>query len=143
MPSRLCCASCRRGARAIPGRLRRWASSSEDPPDDQDNPNLDGSDQQSSGSDSNQNTQQSSDADADDNSSEEGGLAPQPAALSPQEQEELSVQWQQRLAGAAQQALQSGKLEGDMARMVDFLLQPQLPWRNLVSRYLNSIARDR
>ncbi|MCW9031304.1 MAG: VWA-like domain-containing protein, partial [Gammaproteobacteria bacterium] len=54
----------------------------------------------------------------------------------------LTVQWQQRLAGAAQQAMQAGKLDGEMARMVDFLLQPQLPWRNLVSRYLNSIARD-
>lgn len=115
---------------------------SEDPPDDQDNPNQNGSDQQSSGSDSNQNTQQSSDADADDNSSEEGGLAPQPVALSPQEQEELSVQWQQRLAGAAQSAMQAGKLGGSMARMVDFMLQPKLPWRMLLARYMTASARD-
>ena len=69
-----------------------------------------------------------------------GAAKPQP--LSHQEKETLSVQWQQRMAGAAQQAMQAGKLDGDMARMVDFLLQPQLPWRNLVSRYLNAIARD-
>jgi predicted metal-dependent peptidase len=68
--------------------------------------------------------------------------APAPAAMSPQEQEALSVQWQQRLAAAAQNALQSGKLEGDMARMVDFLLQPKLPWRMLLARYMSMTARD-
>ena len=65
-----------------------------------------------------------------------------PPAMSPQELEDLSVQWQQRLAGAAQQALQSGKLEGDMARMVDHLLQPKLPWRMLLARYMSATARD-
>lgn len=71
-----------------------------------------------------------------------GKGAEKPQPLTHQEKENLSVQWQQRLAGAAQQAMQAGKLDGEMARMVDFLLQPQLPWRNLVSRYLNAIARD-
>ena len=71
-----------------------------------------------------------------------GKGAEKPQPLSHQEKENLSVQWQQRLAGAAQQAMQAGKLDGEMARMVDFLLQPQLPWRNLISRYLNSLARD-
>ncbi len=69
------------------------------------------------------------------------GSAP-PPAMSQQELEDLSVQWQQRLAGAAQQALQSGKLEGDMARMVDHLLQPKLPWRMLLSTYMTATARD-
>lgn len=71
-----------------------------------------------------------------------GKGAEKPQPLTHKEKENLTVQWQQRLAGAAQQAMQAGKLDGEMARMVDFLLQPQLPWRNLVSRYLNSIARD-
>jgi predicted metal-dependent peptidase len=71
-----------------------------------------------------------------------GDLAPQPATLSPQEQEELSVQWQQRLAGAAQQAMQAGKLGGAMARMVEFMLQPKLPWRMLLARYMTSSARE-
>ena len=74
----------------------------------------------------------------DDNS----GLAAKPAALSPQEQEELSIQWQQRLAGAAQQAMQAGKLGGSMARMVDFMLQPKLPWRMLLAKYMTASARD-
>lgn len=119
----------------------------QDPPDDQENndPNQDGSDQQPSDSDLNQDPQPqqpSDEGDADDNSSEIGDLAPQPSALSPQEQEELSVQWQQRLAGAAQQAMQAGKLGGSMARMVDFMLQPKLPWRMLLARYMTASARD-
>ncbi len=70
-----------------------------------------------------------------------GGAAP-PPPLSARERERLGVQWQQRLAGAAQQALQAGKLGGAMARLVDHLLQPQLPWRMLLARYLSAVARD-
>lgn len=71
-----------------------------------------------------------------------GGDAPQPPPLSAQEREALAVQWQQRLAGAAQQAMQAGKLGGAMARLVDHLLQPQLPWRMLLARYITASARD-
>jgi predicted metal-dependent peptidase len=70
------------------------------------------------------------------------GGAPQPPPLSATEREALAVQWQQRLAGAAQQAIQAGKLKGSMARLVDHLLQPQLPWRVLLARYLTAHARD-
>jgi predicted metal-dependent peptidase len=52
------------------------------------------------------------------------------------------VQWQQRMAGAAQQAMQAGKLGGELARMIDHLLQPQLPWRMLLARYMTAMARD-
>jgi predicted metal-dependent peptidase len=72
----------------------------------------------------------------------ESGGTSAPPPLSPDEQETLSIQWQQRLAGAAQQAMQAGKLGGSLARMVDHLLQPQLPWRMLLARYLTSSARD-
>lgn len=68
--------------------------------------------------------------------------APQPPPLSHDEMDTMSVQWQQRMAGAAQQAMQAGKLSGDMARLVDFLLQPQLPWRMLLARYMTALARD-
>jgi predicted metal-dependent peptidase len=73
---------------------------------------------------------------------ENTGGAPQPPPLTHDERENLSVQWQQRLAGAAQQAQQAGKLSGDMARLVDFLLQPKLPWRMLLARYMSVLARD-
>jgi predicted metal-dependent peptidase len=52
------------------------------------------------------------------------------------------VQWRQRLAGAAQQAMQAGKLSGPLARLIDHLLQPQLPWRAVLARYLSANARD-
>lgn len=68
--------------------------------------------------------------------------APQPPPLSHDEKESLNVQWKQRLAGAAQSAMQAGKLGEDMARLVDFLLQPELPWRALLARYMSSVARD-
>ena len=68
--------------------------------------------------------------------------APQPQPLSESEREQLSIQWQQRLAGAAQQALQAGKMGTVMARIVDHLLQPRLPWRMLLARYMTALARD-
>lgn len=75
-----------------------------------------------------------------------GGGASNPAGypppLSAPERGTLQVKWKQRLTGAAQQALQAGKLSATMARMVDFLLQPQLPWRMLLARYLCTVARD-
>ena len=68
--------------------------------------------------------------------------AAMPAPLSEGERETMSVQWRQRLAGAAQQAMQSGKLTASMARLVDHLLQPQLPWRMMLARYMSASARD-
>ena len=69
-----------------------------------------------------------------------GGKPPPP--LSQQEAEELALQWQQRLAGAAQQAEQAGKLSGVMKRLVQDLLHPRLPWRNLLAHYMTGLARD-
>ncbi len=69
-----------------------------------------------------------------------GAQAPPP--LQADERETLNIQWQQRLAGAAQQAMQAGRLGGSLARMVDHLLQPQLPWRMLLAHYLSAQSRD-
>ena len=55
--------------------------------------------------------------------------------------EHLATQWQLRLAAAAQQALRAGKLPESIARLIDDLLQPQLPWRMLLARYMTSVAR--
>lgn len=65
-----------------------------------------------------------------------------PPPLSNEERETLQIQWQQRMAGAAQQAMQAGKLSGALARIIDHLLQPQLPWRLLLARYMTESARD-
>ncbi len=72
----------------------------------------------------------------------EAGGAPRPPSLDYDERNRLETQWRQRLAGAAQQALRAGKLGGLMARMVDHLLQPQLPWRMLLARYLSMCGRE-
>jgi predicted metal-dependent peptidase len=68
--------------------------------------------------------------------------AAQPPPLSASEREQLRLQWQQRLAGAAQAAMQAGRLRGHWMRLVDHLLQPQLPWRTLLAHYLTTAARD-
>lgn len=65
-----------------------------------------------------------------------------PPPLSQEERQNLQVQWQQRLAGAAQQAMQAGKLSGSLRAIIEHLLQPQLPWRMLLARYLSLSARD-
>ena len=88
---------------------------------------------------------ESQQAEADDSNGQrpapsDGQSAPPP--LTPDEREQLRVQWQQRLAGAAQQAMQAGKLGGELRRLIDHLLQPQLPWRSLLARYLSALARD-
>ncbi len=74
-------------------------------------------------------------------SHDEGG-AQRPDPLSEDEKSNLRVQWQQRMAGAAQQAMQAGKMSGTLGRLVDHLLQPQLPWQNLLARYLTATARN-
>ncbi|MFV2054956.1 MAG: VWA-like domain-containing protein [Thiohalomonadales bacterium] len=84
-----------------------------------------------------------SENDNDKNSDKKDGRgADQPQPLSEQEREDLKVQWQQRLAGAAQQAMQAGKMGAAMQRLIDHLLQPQLPWRSLLAHYISNIARD-
>jgi predicted metal-dependent peptidase len=46
------------------------------------------------------------------------------------------------MAGAAQQAMQAGKLTDSLRLLVDHLLQPQLPWRMLLARYMSASSRD-
>ena len=109
------------------------------------------SDEQSSSSPS-QDGQGSEPEDEDSDSDDAGGggigdegeetTTGEPQPLSDAEKEQLSVQWRQRLAGAAQQAMQAGKLGGSLRRLVDHLLQPQLPWRMLLARYMTASSRD-
>lgn len=73
---------------------------------------------------------------------EDEGGAPPPPPLQQQEAEELTLQWQQRLAGAAQQAQQAGKMSAIMKRLIEDMLQPQLPWRMLLARFMSSLAKD-
>lgn len=70
------------------------------------------------------------------------GGAGQPQSLSPEAREQLAVQWIQRLAGAHQQAMQAGRMEGALGRMIGHMLQPQIPWRMLLARYMTATARE-
>ena len=70
------------------------------------------------------------------------GQPPPGQPLKQSELEMLAVKWRQRLASAAQQAQQAGKLSAQMARVVDFFLQPKLPWRNLLAQHLSATARN-
>ena len=38
--------------------------------------------------------------------------------------------------------MQAGKFGGTLARLIDHLLQPQIPWRMLLARFLSNVARD-
>ena len=72
----------------------------------------------------------------------DGDTDPFEQSLRPEEMEMLATQWQQRLASAAQQAMHAGKLSAELVRLVDFLLQPKLPWRSLLAQHLSATARN-
>ncbi len=118
--------------------------SQQDSPSDQPESDGDGQGDQSKpneGSGNNDSKKNENPQRAEENKDEPQGAA-KPQPLTPQELENLSLQWQQRLVGAAQQAMQAGKMGEAMSRMVDFTVQPALPWRNLLSRFVSSVARD-
>ncbi|MGH8670535.1 MAG: vWA domain-containing protein [Burkholderiales bacterium] len=66
----------------------------------------------------------------------------EPEQLGEEEKAKLVEQWRGRLASAAQQAKMAGRLGDSIARALGDLLQPQLPWRNLLARFMRSVARD-
>ena len=65
-----------------------------------------------------------------------------PPPLDRDEQKQLAMQWAQRTAGAAQQARQAGRMSGSLARIFNEFLQPELPWRVLLARFMSATARD-
>lgn len=67
-------------------------------------------------------------------------LAPQPDSA-PRDSS-IEQTWKSRLASAAHHALRAGRLSSALKRSIDHLIQPQLPWRALLARYLVSAARD-
>lgn len=71
-----------------------------------------------------------------------GGSALQPLSPGPLERAELKRLWQSRLVAAAQQARRAGRLAESWLRRIDALIQPHLPWRHLLARYVMGMARD-
>lgn len=72
----------------------------------------------------------------------EARVVPEAKEPLPVLREELARRWQARMASAAQQARQAGRLSESWLRLIDDLIQPQIPWRFVLARYLMSIARD-
>lgn len=56
--------------------------------------------------------------------------------------DDLASAWQDRLAGSAIEAASAGTLGSAFNEALDHLIQPRLPWRNLLARFLMSSARD-
>jgi predicted metal-dependent peptidase len=54
----------------------------------------------------------------------------------------LAAAWQDRLAAAALEAAQAGRLGPGFTGAIDRLVQPRLPWRALLARFLAAAARD-
>ena len=64
------------------------------------------------------------------------------SSVDAEERAELARRWQSRTVAAVQQARRAGRLAESWLRRVDSLIQPQLPWRVLLARYLMNSARD-
>ena len=82
-----------------------------------------------------------------DDAGDECAMAERPAqgesgVVAPLGDDELARRWQGRLASAAQQARQAGRLSESWLRLIDGLIQPQIPWRSVLARFLMSVARD-
>lgn len=56
--------------------------------------------------------------------------------------DQLASAWRDRLASAALEAAQAGRLGAAFRDAVDRLVEPRLPWRALLARYLMAAARD-
>jgi predicted metal-dependent peptidase len=65
-----------------------------------------------------------------------------PPPLSAQESEHLQQQWQRHLAAAAQRAREAGRLSGNLARLTDTALAPQVSWRAVLAQHLTQASRD-
>lgn len=55
---------------------------------------------------------------------------------------ELEQLWKSRLASAAQAAREAGRLGQSWQRVLEKLIEPVLPWRALLARYVVSAARE-
>jgi predicted metal-dependent peptidase len=55
---------------------------------------------------------------------------------------ELAVAWQDRLAAAALEAANAGRLGPMFREAIDQWIQPRLPWRTLLARFLMAASRD-
>ncbi len=77
----------------------------------------------------------------DTKSMEDHSIRKSPSPLTQSERDQLHTQWQQRLAGAAQQATAAGKMSGSVARLVERLLRSTVPWRTVLARFMSGSSK--
>lgn len=66
----------------------------------------------------------------------------EPSDLSPEQQRELDRKIEQSVAQAANMARMAGKLEGSLERFVDEMLNPKVPWQDLLQEYMSRAVHD-
>lgn len=71
-----------------------------------------------------------------------GDVLPCPATT-PAEQAAAEQRAKQRVASAANMARMAGKLKGELARMVDEFLSPQVPWADVLRDYMLKVVKSR
>lgn len=66
----------------------------------------------------------------------------QPEAMDPATQAEVERSIQQRVAQAANMARAAGKLGGALERLVNDILNPTVPWQDLLRDYMTRVTKD-
>lgn len=76
----------------------------------------------------------------------DGGVSDSPNSQngggSQSQQNHEEAEWKVAVAQAAHVAKQAGKLPSDLARMMEELFEPQLPWRNILRRFMTEKCND-
>jgi predicted metal-dependent peptidase len=71
-----------------------------------------------------------------------GDLRPNDAAADPAHQAKVERSIQQRVAQAANVARMAGKLAGSLERLVGEILDPSVPWTDILRDYMTRITKD-
>ncbi len=71
-----------------------------------------------------------------------GDLVEGPGSSDPAEMTTLRREQRQRVATAAAQAKMMGKLNGSLAALIDDLVQPKVPWHEVLREYMTRIFKD-
>lgn len=66
----------------------------------------------------------------------------EPATGDPEERAQISREIRQQVAQAATTARMAGKLKGELARLVDSVLEPAVPWNDVLREYMTRITTD-
>ena len=71
-----------------------------------------------------------------------GGDVGEPEAMDPASKAEIERSINQTVAQAASMARMQGKMPADLARLVDGILNPPLPWQQLLAEFATQVVND-